>query len=106
MGLSQVQEMWSVRNLPGKIIGITPSSVNDETLLDDDTDCIDRFHIRGEEIKEWLKQHGKHVSHYVIIDDMDNMLSEHQSHYIQTNPEEGITENDAEKAITILNKLF
>ena len=106
MGLSQVQEMWSVRNLPGKIIGITPSSGNDETLLDDDTDSIDRFHIRGEEIKEWLKQHGKHVSHYVIIDDMDNMLSEHQSHYIQTNPEEGITENDAEKAITILNKLF
>ena len=106
MGLSQVQEMWSGRNLPGKIIGITPSSGNDETLLDDGTDSIDRFHIRGEEIKEWLTKHGKRVSHYVIIDDMDNMLSEQQSHFVQTNPEVGITEDDADNAVKILNGLF
>ena len=68
-----------------------------------DTESTDRFHIRGEEIKEWLTKHGKRVSHYVIIDDMDNMLSEQQSHFVQTNPEVGITEDDADNAVKILN---
>ena len=96
--------MWKDRGLPGKLIGITPNSVSDELLVDADIDSIELFHIRGEEIKEWLTKHGKHVSHYVIIDDMDNMLPEQQSHFVQTNPEVGITEDDANKAIVILNK--
>ena len=104
MGLSQMEEMWDVRNLPGKIVGITPNSVSDELLVNADIDSIELFHIRGEEIKEWLTRHGKHVSHYVIIDDMDNMLPEQQSVFVQTNPEVGLTEDDANKAIVILNK--
>ena len=104
MGLSQMEDMWDERNLPGKVVGITPNSVSDELLLDTDIDSMELFHIRGEEIKEWLTKHGKHVSHYVIIDDMDNMLPEQQSHFVQTNPEVGITEDDANKAIVILNK--
>ena len=104
MGLSQMEDMWDERNLPGKVVGITPNSVSDELLVDTDIDSMELFHIRGEEIKEWLIKHGKHVSHYVIIDDMDNMLPEQQSHFVQTNPEVGITEDDANKAIVILNK--
>ena len=104
MGLSQIEDMWKDRNLPGKIIGITPNSVSDELLIDADIDSMELFHIRGEEIKEWLKKHGKRVCNYVIIDDMDNMLPGQQSHFVQTNPEMGITEDDAEKAIAILNK--
>lgn len=104
MGLSQMEDMWKDRNLPGIIIGITPNSVSDELLIDADIDSMELFHIRGEEIKEWLKKHGKRVCNYVIIDDMDNMLPGQQSHFVQTNPEMGITEDDAEKAIAILNK--
>ncbi len=103
MGLSQMEDMWEERNLPGKIIGITPNSVSDEMLLNADIDSIELFHIRGEEIKEWLAKHGKRVCNYAIIDDMDNMLPEQQSHFVHTNPEVGITENDAEKAVDILN---
>ena len=104
MGLSQMEDMWKDRNLPGKIIGVTPNSVSDELLIDADIDSMELFHIRGEEIKEWLKKHGKHTSRYAIIDDMDNMLPEQQSYFVHTNPEVGITEDDAEKAIAILNK--
>lgn len=104
MGLSQMEEMWRDRSLPGKIIGITPNSVSDEMLLNADIDSIELFHIRGEEIKQWLTKYGKQVSNYAIIDDMDNMLSEQQSHFVQTNPEVGITEEDAKKVIMILNK--
>ena len=104
MGLSQMEDIWKDRNLPDIIIGITPNSVSDELLIDADIDSMELFHIRGEEIKEWLKKHGKRVCNYVIIDDMDNMLPGQQSHFVQTNPEMGITEDDAEKAIAILNK--
>ena len=73
-------------------------------LLNADIDSIELFHIRGEEIKEWLMKHAKRVSSYAIIDDMDNMLPEQQSHFVQSNPEVGITEGDADTIITILNK--
>ena len=98
--------MWTDRGLSGKLIGIPPNSVSDELLLDADIDNIELYHIRGEEIKEWLTKHGKQVSHYAIIDDMDNMLSEQQSHYVHTNPEVWITEEDAEKTIAIMNKEY
>jgi hypothetical protein len=34
---------------------------------------------------------------------MDNMLPEQQSHFVHTNPEVGITEDDAEAVIAVLN---
>ena len=101
-GLSELEEMWEERGLPGKLIGITPNTVSDEMLLNADLDHMELFSIRGMEIKEWLTKHGKNVNHYVIIDDMDNMLQEQKSHFVQTNPEVGITEENAVQAIKIL----
>lgn len=102
-GLSELEEMWQDRVLPGKLIGITPNTVSDEMLLNADLDHMELFSIRGMEIKEWLSKKG--ISHYVIIDDMDNMLQEQKSHFVQTNPEVGITEENAVQAISILNHL-
>ena len=104
MGLSQMQDMWEERNLPGKIIDITPNTVSDEALLYADLEHMELTPIRGCEIKEWLDTKGKKVSHYAILDDMDNFLTEQHPHFVQTNPEIGITEEDAEEVITILNK--
>jgi hypothetical protein len=102
-GLPELEDMWQERRLPGKLIGITPNSVSDEMLLNADLDHMELFHIRGMEIKEWLDKHGKNVSHYVIIDDMDNFFPEQKSHFVLTDPEVGITDEDADKAIKILN---
>ena len=96
--------MWEERGLPGKIIDMTPNTVSDEVLLVVDLEQMELTPIRGMEVQEWLNTKGKKVSHYVILDDMDNMLPEQQSHFVQTNPEVGITEDDANKAIVILNK--
>ena len=104
-GLSELEEMWQERGLPGKLIGITPNSVSDEMLLNADLDHMELFSIRGAEIKEWLTKHGKNVSHYVIIDDMDNMLQEQQPHFVWIDPEVGITEGNAVQAIMVLNHL-
>ena len=102
-GISELEDMWQDRGLPGKLIGITPNTVSDELLLNADLNHMERFSIRGMEIKEWLDKHGKNVSHYVIIDDMDNFLPDQQPYFVQTNPEVGITKEDIDMAIKILN---
>ena len=102
-GLSELEEMWQDRELPGKLIDITPNSVSDEMFLNADLDHMELFHIRGMEIKEWLDKHGKNVSHYVIIDDMDNFLLDQKSHFVQTDPEVGITKGDVKKVVRLLN---
>ena len=101
-GYSELEEMWEERGLPGKLIGITPNSVSDEMLLNADLDNMELFSIRGMEIKEWLSKNGKRISHYAIIDDMDNMLPEQQSHFVKTDPEIGITKENANQVIAIL----
>lgn len=104
MGLSEMQEMWEERSLPGKIIDITPNTVSDEVLLYADLEHMELTPIRGMEIKEWLDSKGKKVSRYAILDDMDSMLHEQKDHLVLTNPTVGITESDAFKAISILNQ--
>jgi hypothetical protein len=105
MGLSELQKMWKDRNLPGKVIDITPNYMSDEMLLNADVNDIDldSLDIRGCEIKGWLTLHGSDVNNYVIIDDMDDILAEQESCFIQIDPEVGITKQDAMKSIAILN---
>jgi hypothetical protein len=59
---------------------------------------------RGNEIKEWLSKHEGEVSNYVIIDDFDDLLPEQEEYAVLTDSLIGITESDAKKAITILNR--
>ena len=101
-GFTELEEMWTDRGLPGKLIGITPNSVSDEMLLNADLDHMELFSIRGMEIKEWLTKNGKHVNHYAIIDDMDNMLPEQKSHFVRTDSEIGISKDEVKKVIKIL----
>jgi hypothetical protein len=96
--------MWSDRALPGRVIDITPDTESDEFLLHADLENMEFLSCRGYEIKEWLLAHGKTVSQYAILDDEQEMLPDQQSHFVQTNPTVGITEEDAEKAIAILNR--
>ena len=89
LGLDAMKELWKVRNLPGKIIDITPSLVGES---------------KGVEIASWLSEHGKQDTRYVIIDDEYVILDSQLSHFILTNPYEGITEEQANRAISMLNE--
>ena len=42
----------------------------------------------------------------VIIDDYDDFLREQIPFFVQTNPDIGLTQEDAQKAITILNTKY
>ena len=105
LGLDAMQEMWEARNMPGRIIGITPSSVSDSWLLTANLEDIDSAigHCKGVEIASWLTEYATQGTQYVIIDDEYVALDSQQNHLILTNPYEGITHELADKAIAILN---
>ena len=100
LGLDAMKELWKVRNLPGRVIDITPSSVSDEYLLKNlDTTMI---HCKGMEIASWLSEQAEDIR-YAIIDDEYVILDSQLPHFILTNPYEGITEEQTNRAISILN---
>ena len=105
LGLDAMKELWKVRNLPGRIIDITPSTTSDEYLLNVDLDDFSNkmHHCKGLKISSWLSEKGLSNTRYVIIDDEYVVLESQLSNFILTNPYEGITEEQANKAISILN---
>lgn len=105
LGLAAMQEMWKERELPGKVIGITDSSVSDNWLLTANLDDIDPAmgHCKGMEIASWLSDKTKNDVNYVIIDDEYVSLESQVPHFILTNPHDGITEDIADRVIAILN---
>ncbi len=103
-GLSTMQKLWASRDLPGRIIDVTPNTVSDELLLEIDLSYMELPAGKGSEIKEWLDTKGSEVTHYAILDDVPDMLSEQESHFVQIDPRVGITEEDAQKVTEILAK--
>ena len=89
LGLDAMKELWDVRNLPGTIIDITPSLLGKN---------------KGVEIASWLSKYAKQDIRYVIIDDEYVILDSQLPHFILTNPYEGITEEQANRAISMLNE--
>ena len=84
--LGSLRMMWEVRGLPADSL----------SALDCDSMCMSR----GEEIEDWLEEHGR--PDYVIIDDLDDFLPSQRPCYVEINPIVGITEADAQKALEIL----
>lgn len=74
---------------------------------------------RGVEIKQWVDTHihsdngknwerkklGKDFT-YVILDDDCDMLLEHKDNFVNTNSDLGLTDDDCELAIKILNREY
>lgn len=115
-GLSQMQRMWEMRDLPGKVIGVTPSYYRIQELRDavdnaEHRDFAERAE-RGHEIQWWLDNHGKGVERYCIIDDDNDMLPHHQPYFVRTCNNQhhtghvegyGLTDECAALAIRVLN---
>jgi len=82
MAFSEILEMWAVRNLPGKVIDVTPTISNH----------------RGDEIDAWLSKHRVYRD-YVIIDDLDaDNFNKHQiNHLYVVNPYVGLDEETARR---------
>lgn len=62
------------------------------------------YRLRGSEIKEWLEDNVDKlgISHYCIIDDVDEMLEEQQKHFVHVGMYDGLGYQDVMKAYRIL----
>jgi len=85
-GIDFIKKLWADRCLPGEIVGLTPV-LNMK---------------RGEEIAEYLRQHD-YITNYCIIDDDVDMLLEQRLNFVNTNGLFGITLQNAEEIVKILN---
>ncbi|MBP3565176.1 MAG: hypothetical protein J6J77_06035 [Alistipes sp.] len=90
LGLEAMQELWRVRDLPGRVIDITPSLTKNKN--------------KGDEIAAWLSEHATPDTRYVIIDDEYVVLDTQIPYFILTNSYEGLTEEQANRAISILHR--
>ena len=104
-----MKDMWKHRNLPGEVIGITPScyEIVHKGICEfyDDVD-------RGYEIQGWIDTHE--IDNYVILDDDNNMLDTQRNNFVRTSENThhddcigigyGLTKICAGKAIEILNR--
>ena len=79
-----------------KVVGITPILYS---VIDGD---FDRPATRGEEIAAYLKEHP--CDNYVILDDCDEMQRDQWPHLVLVNDEVGLTDENVEKAVSILNQ--
>lgn len=59
---------------------------------------------RGHEIQRWIDEHKP--TNYVILDDDGDMLEHQRSHFVQTDPEHGLTETLAYRATYKLKKEY
>ena len=88
MTMDEIHMMWHKRQLPGKVIDVTPTTSRH----------------RGDEIATWLNLCPDTCS-YVIIDDQprEQFNTDQYDHLIITNGFYGLTQSDAERAVEILN---
>ena len=94
-GLSLMQEMWQMRDLPGEVIDITPTTCDPELA----EKYYDPGADRGYEIQEWIEKHPE-LEGYVILDDDSDMLNHQQ--FVQCNGRIGINYEVANTAIALL----
>jgi len=104
-----ISSTWRKEDVPATIVALS-----DETdyfnngmkfpFCDRIIGVTDLLHCdRGLEIARWIKENN-YKGKYVILDDMDEMLKEQKPYFIMTDLWKGLTVNDVEKAIKILNK--
>lgn len=106
-GIETMQRMWEMRDLPGKVIGVTTTCAQ---LITDDQPYLDMVE-RGHEIQEYIDSNK--IKQYVILDDCNDMLDTQQKNFVKCSGNKhhgdsfcglGLTKMCAAKAVAILNK--
>ncbi len=98
----KLQEILNTAGFKGEVIGSTKSLFrrSPERIYSEEKQVE-----RGEEIQVWLNEHTElGVKSFVILDDSDDMSHLRKTHFVHTNPMEGLTQADVDKALTILEK--
>ena len=103
LGLEAMQDMWTDRQMPGRVIDITPTIVSASWSPNIDGFGLDVRKSKGIEIDFWLFENTVADARYVIIDDEYVIGNSQLPHFILTNPFDGLIELAADRAIALLN---
>lgn len=92
-GLDAMHRLWTLRDMPGILLGVTPEAMSND------------YCTRGMEILKWLAQNAPEDAtqyRYVIIDDSTFFLPEQLPYLVKTTSDVGLKAEDAERAVAIL----
>ena len=106
-GLEVMKKMWTDRNLPGNVVGVTKTA--DKIV---DTGLTDYYDLvcRGDEIELYIKEND--IINYCIIDDGDDFLDHQLNRFVRTSNNNshpdavsgyGLTKICSDKVIAILS---
>jgi len=101
MNLVGLNWLFRSHGIPGVIFGITRE---DTMVVREPWDGSQPWPVsneRGRQIADWVRI-NEFSGKYVVIDDMDLGISEMKLPFVQTDPRNGLTEIDAERAIEFL----
>ena len=105
-GLDRMEALWRDRKMPGVLLDITGQCFKAEDYLPEIADALAGTEMlvgKGNEIRQWLYENAPEDCRYVIIDCGTDMLERQRPHLIRTDPAVGISRNDVDLAIKILN---
>ena len=93
--LRQLKLLFEENGVPGEyVIGVTPS------LIYESSGKVNR----GDEIRQWIEEHlyADDIPRYVILDDIDEGLSQFGERFILCDPKVGFADKEKVKRITKL----
>jgi hypothetical protein len=93
--LRQLRELFDDNGVPGKyVVDVTPS------LIYENSGKI----TRGDEIRRWIQEHlnPEDIPRYIILDDIDEDLSQFGERFIQCDPQVGFADKEKVKRIAKL----
>lgn len=81
----------------GRRLAKNQIAILDKTIMPIDSS------VRGDQIENWLKKWSDRWSTFIILDDSTDMLPHQMDRFIQIDEETGLTEDDVEIAVRLLN---
>jgi hypothetical protein len=101
-GVQRCTELLVAHGLRADIVDATPNLEQRRTVHEDDFDPTEYFErLRRSEIEAWLASHD--VEDFVVLDDLAVFDREHLN-MVLTDASAGLTEEDAVRAIAILQR--
>ncbi|MCQ2159725.1 MAG: HAD domain-containing protein [Bacteroidales bacterium] len=106
--VKDLHDVWKDRNMPGKIYHVCQGGGADFSsfacMSDEDVENLSPGMMigKGQDVRVYLSRVKKPYA-YVILDDIKDFYDEQLPHYIQVDPNPGLTMLDVQKAIAILN---
>ncbi len=87
--VERLQEILDFNNVQGRVLDKTPEPYEHAT--------------RDAEIKHWLDNTAHNIKSFVIVDD-EHLMPSYPNNFVQTTIETGLTPENGEELISILNK--